>query len=78
MTVRPWLIWSNEHNGWWGNNRSGYTQNIDHAGRYTSKEAIQIVMDANKFIPAHKLPHEVLTPAPETIALVDKLTAMMQ
>ena len=42
-----WLIWSFEHNAWWGKNWLGYTENIKEAGRYTYHEARAIVWSAN-------------------------------
>lgn len=41
------LIWSEEHGRWWGPGRSGYTNSIRQAGRYTAGAAWQIVRDAN-------------------------------
>jgi hypothetical protein len=46
MTAK-YLIWSNEHNGWWCPNHCGYTSNIERAGRYDRKEAITICNSAN-------------------------------
>jgi hypothetical protein len=40
-----YLIWSNEHEGWWGPGRCGYTR-LGKAGVYTRAEAIQICADA--------------------------------
>ena len=37
-----YLIWSNEHRCWWNPNRSGYTREVDRAGRYDRTEAIAI------------------------------------
>lgn len=42
-----WLIWSNEHNAWWRNNRCGYTSSYEQAGLYTFEEALRICRDAN-------------------------------
>lgn len=42
-----WLIWSNEHNGWWAPARQGYNRERKRAGRYTFKEALEIVENAN-------------------------------
>lgn len=42
-----YLLWSSSalggHDAWWKANRAGYTANINDAGRYTYKEARQIV-----------------------------------
>jgi hypothetical protein len=34
-----YLIWSWEHQAWWGPNRCGYTTDVGLAGRYTEAEA---------------------------------------
>jgi len=38
-----YLIWSNQHSMWWRARRSGYTQRIEEAGRYSLGEARDIV-----------------------------------
>lgn len=45
---KEWLIWSNEHDAWWGPNHRGYTKDRAEAGRYTYHEACAIVEGANK------------------------------
>ena len=42
-----WLIWSNEHCGWWRPNHAGYCYERKDAGRYSFEEACQIVKNAN-------------------------------
>lgn len=42
-----YLIWSFEHNAWWGWGRRGYVHKIGAAGLYTQDEAIEICEDAN-------------------------------
>lgn len=37
-----YLVWSNEHQAWWGKDRCGYTRFIDRAGRYNRAEALSI------------------------------------
>jgi hypothetical protein len=44
-----YLIWSNEHRGWWKPNRHGYTTRTDKAGQFTFDEAADIIKDANRF-----------------------------
>lgn len=39
MKNRRWLIWSNEHCGWWSLCDFGYTTQIERAQRYTEAEA---------------------------------------
>lgn len=41
-----YLIWSNEHNGWWGPNRAGYTPGLLGAGTYSREQALDICRDA--------------------------------
>jgi len=41
------LIWSIEHDAWWGPARRGYTRDIRAAGRYAVDEVTEIVADAN-------------------------------
>ena len=42
----PYVIWSNEHRGWWAPNRCGYTGEIENAGCYSRREALNICYDA--------------------------------
>lgn len=37
-----YLVWSNEHQAWWGKDRCGYTRQIERAGRYERAEAMSI------------------------------------
>lgn len=37
-----YLIWSNEHQAWWGPDRCGYVRAVTQAGRYSRSEAIEI------------------------------------
>ena len=41
-----YLIWSVEHEAWWGPERSGYYGSIASAGRYTREEALRICISA--------------------------------
>jgi hypothetical protein len=38
-----YVIWSFEHDQWWGPGHAGYTPNLEAAGRYTALEAGEIV-----------------------------------
>lgn len=51
VTPKPckWLIWSNEHTGWWRPNSSGYTASMKEAGRYDYDEAVDICINARSF-----------------------------
>ena len=44
--THDYLIWSNEHSGWWRENRCGYAGRIEDAGRYTQAEALEICTNA--------------------------------
>ena len=43
-----WMIYSNEHKGWWRAARRGYTNSVLNAGEYSEAEAREICADANK------------------------------
>jgi len=40
------LVWSNEHRGWWRPQRRGYTRDLAEAGRYSRAQAIEICRGA--------------------------------
>jgi hypothetical protein len=44
-----WLIWSREHGAWWCPESSGYTRNLDQAGRYSLEQATEICEHANRY-----------------------------
>jgi hypothetical protein len=46
---RDWLVWSYEHDAWWGPGRMGYVKDSRKAGRYTYEEAEAICAQANRF-----------------------------
>jgi len=56
-----WLIWSEEHGAWWAPGRSGYTRSMRKAGRYQRAEAVEIVDNANRYLPEGEF-NEVLMP----------------
>lgn len=58
-----YLIWSIEHDAWWGPNETGYTTVTAQAGRYTRDRAAAIVQRANIPCPPDR-PNEVYVPAP--------------
>lgn len=64
-----YLIWSNEHQAWWGSAHVGYFSVISRAGRYTLAQATAICDDANIAIPEGDEPHEVMVLAPECLKL---------
>jgi hypothetical protein len=47
MPEPVYVIWSFEHEGWWGPGWRGYTRNLAKAGRYTGEQAAAIVAQAN-------------------------------
>lgn len=56
--TNDWLIWSNEHDAWWGPNSMGYRLNRGEAGRYSFDEARTIVLSANRGLTQR--PHEAM------------------
>jgi hypothetical protein len=42
-----WVIWSEEHGGWWAPGKWGYTRSLAAAGRYSQEEALAICHSAN-------------------------------
>ena len=38
-----YLIWSYEHDAWWGPNHCGYTNDLEQAGRYSAVDTGEIV-----------------------------------
>ena len=65
------LIWSNQHQGWWKANRHGYTTRTDRAGYFSFDEARAICLHANRFTPQASGPQEVMVnaPSPDQIKL---------
>lgn len=55
---KEWIIWSIEHQAWWGPNGMGYLAMRADAGRYTFEEACRIVTGAN--IGQHDIPNEAM------------------
>jgi hypothetical protein len=46
------MVWSNEHCGWWKRSRHGYTTRTDKAGLFSFEEAKVICENANRFADA--------------------------
>lgn len=55
-----WLIWSIEHNAWWGKNETGYVQKKEDAGEYSYDLACEIVSRANRW--TENKPSEAMIP----------------
>lgn len=70
-----WLVWSNEHEAWWGPNRCGYTQKMNDAGRYTFAEAVQICSVRSIRM---CVPDEVCVPSPELEAMLGVMVTRPQ
>lgn len=43
---RNYVIWSYEHRAWWAPYRCGYTEDLEQAGRYSLREAGDIVVNS--------------------------------
>ena len=41
--MSEYVIWSFEHRAWWGPSHRGYTPHLDDAGRYSKRDAGDIV-----------------------------------
>ncbi|TYB69690.1 hypothetical protein FXF51_05885 [Nonomuraea sp. PA05] len=63
--VKVWLVWSNEHDAWWGPARRGYTHDVWAAGRYAETDAAVICRRAAYGWREGALPPEVMVSAPE-------------
>ena len=64
-----YLIWSNEHRGWWKQNRHGYTTRTDKAGQFSFEEAKEICDRANRYAIHVRQgrasgPEEIMMPSP--------------
>lgn len=64
-----WLVWSNEHRGFWRADRRGYTTSNLEAGRFSTGEARLILANAAAAGPIEHdgvaLPQEIMLPAPD-------------
>lgn len=54
------LIWSNQHNAWWGPNHIGYVTEKHLAGHYSLHDAVAICLNANLHDP--DVPSETIYP----------------
>lgn len=68
--MKKYLIWSNEHRGWWKPGRHGYTTRTDRAGQFSLEEATEIVVNANRYSKTPAI-EEVMVkaPSPDQITL---------
>ena len=57
-----YLIWSVEHDMWWGANSRGYTEILSGAGIYSHRDAVRICGDANRYCMQGHV-NEVMIPA---------------
>lgn len=68
-----WIVWSNDHEAWWGPKRSGYFTDIASAGRYTYAEAVKICASRSESMTYPSLPPELIQPSPELRAFLAKI-----
>lgn len=59
-TTIVYIIWSEEHRGWWKPNERGYTPKREEAGHYEFERAQEICMSAN--INERDVPNEAIVP----------------
>lgn len=45
-----WVVWSEEHGGWWAPGERGYTHFLRAAGRYSEERAKLIEAKANRYL----------------------------
>ena len=57
-----YLIWSNEHHGWWKPDGGGYTKSKIEAGQYTLEQATQTCLNANCWHSDGMAPDETIVP----------------
>lgn len=62
-----YLIWSNEHHGWWRNAGRGYATGLRGAGRYSRADALSIC--ASALYTARRI--EMISEIPVRLADVD-------
>lgn len=58
-----WVVWSEEHGGWWMPDALGYTRYLRDAGRYSEEQAKLIEHTANRYLPAGVI-NEIAMPDP--------------
>jgi hypothetical protein len=58
-----WVVWSEEHGGWWMAGALGYTPSLRNAGRFTQERARLIEETANRYLPEGVI-NEVAMPDP--------------
>ena len=60
---KNWVIWSEEHGGWWMHGALGYTPSLRDAGRFTEERARLIEDTANRYLPDGQI-NEIAMPDP--------------
>lgn len=76
LAAAIWLVWSNEHSGYWGPNHCGYYRDLKDAGRYTLAEANKIAETASPRAAGlvfDGIPPEVVVPSPEAVSMLERL-----
>lgn len=66
-----YVIWSNEHRGWWGPNKFGYTPDLRNAGRYSRFEAMQVCAATTLHSIAHQPPGVMGGKIPSELAMTE-------
>ena len=74
---KGFLIWSNEHTGWWRPNAAGYTINVLAAGRYSIDKAAAI---QREFIRGRRIgshaPSEIMVPSEPVLKALAALAGL--
>lgn len=65
-----YVIWSNEHAGWWRPGEAGYTPDLAEAGYYPRARAMQIARSQWR-MPVRGVPNEIAISLPDARAQVD-------
>lgn len=63
MSEKFYYIFSHERNMYWKSNSVGYTHDLEEAGQYNKKDALNICKNANEFCEAGRL-EESMIPVP--------------
>ena len=76
--AEPYLVWSNEHQAWWGPEHRGYTRHIERAGRYERAEAMLIAGKRDGgWHPRKGNPDEIAIPERDAVEQYAAITAAL-
>jgi hypothetical protein len=74
-----YLVWSNEHQAWWGPDHRGYTRYITRAGRYSRDDALSIAGTRDGGWHVRKgNPDEIAIPEQDAIDQYSAITAAQE